>query len=403
MRENFTFLRGSAQLRVQGKRPERILNLLTEAHIRFWNMEKSGEDTLTFRVVNDKARMAEKLCENAGLKCTRIRGRGLPYVLKKVKKRYVLLTLPVLLILFVLYLSLLVWNIDITGNETVSRAAILRALNHAGLEIGTFTLQVDRELVRSRVIEEIPELSWVSIQINGSRVVVDVRERTPKPDIVDIYADVDVRAAKSGLITKMNVLQGKPLVKVGDTVLAGELLVSGTMDSSYGDTRFVHAQAEIYARTWYEFSASMPLWYIAKRYSGEEISKRAITIGDVRTNLYWNSGSANMSSDKQVSEAWVELPLGIVLPVRTVQEVYRPYEPTVVELDAEIAQAELEQSLMSRLLELAPDAEIVSITYTPVVDGDILTVTLSAECLERIDMETQMQGQTDTQSEFGES
>ena len=98
----------------------------------------------------------------------------------------------------------------------------------------------------------------------------------------------DVAAAKSGLIEKVQVYAGSPLVKKGDTVLAGERLVTGNLESALGTRRQVHALAEVYARTWYEFSAQMPLELYSKAYTGEEFTRRALYIGNWRLNFYLN-------------------------------------------------------------------------------------------------------------------
>ena len=67
----------------------------------------------------------------------------------------------------------------------------------------------------------------------------------------------------------MNVYMGKPLVKAGDTVVLGQTIITGALDSRSSGMRYVHAMGDVYARTWYEISASIPLEYTAKNIQAE--------------------------------------------------------------------------------------------------------------------------------------
>ena len=58
-----------------------------------------------------------------------------------------------------------------------------------------------------------------------------------------------VTARKTGIIERMQVYLGAPLVEVGDAVLEGEPLVSGRVESGLGSVRYVHASALVEART----------------------------------------------------------------------------------------------------------------------------------------------------------
>ena len=49
-------------------------------------------------------------------------------------------------------------------------------------------------------------------------------------------------AAETGFITRIEVRNGNAVVKVGDSVRAGDLLVSGIMDNKVGESRTAHAR-----------------------------------------------------------------------------------------------------------------------------------------------------------------
>ena len=66
------------------------------------------------------------------------------------------------------------------------------------------------------------------------------------------------RRLASGIVRRLAVLNGAPAVGTGQSVTAGETLISGGMESLSRDMRFVRAQGDVVADTWYELSAVCP-------------------------------------------------------------------------------------------------------------------------------------------------
>ena len=126
---------------------------------------------------------------------------------------------------------LFAWEIAVEGNENVSKGEILRALAECGVESGSFWPSWSADAIKNGVILRIPELAWVGVSVDSSRAVVRVREREPAPELRDNDEPYSVTARKTGIIERMQVYFGAPLVEVGDAVLEGEPLVSGRVES----------------------------------------------------------------------------------------------------------------------------------------------------------------------------
>ncbi len=127
-------------------------------------------------------------------------------------------------------LSRFVLVIDITGNETVPDGVILSELREAGVSLGSYGPAVDERAVANQTLLGLEELSFVSVNLRGVRAEVVVRERDPAPEVEPTGVASDLVAGKSGRILTVNALAGDPQVEVGDTVEAGEVLVSGTVE-----------------------------------------------------------------------------------------------------------------------------------------------------------------------------
>ncbi len=221
MRRSVGLITGSAKVRITGRRPEAALNELSGDRLAFWGVRKNSDREILISITGKDLKKAEAACLRASCVMTVLSKKGLPYFLMRFKKRYVLYFAPLLSVLLALYLSFFIWEIEITGNETITEGEILTALEQAGVHIGTFGPGIDQEMIRSEVIARIGKISWMTVNVYGCRAEVIVRERIDKPEIVIESEPSEVRADKAGLITQMNVYAGKPLVKPGDTVIAG--------------------------------------------------------------------------------------------------------------------------------------------------------------------------------------
>ena len=108
---------------------------------------------------------------------------------------------------------------------------MLRALSDCGVSRGCFWPSLSADLVRSRMMTLLPQIGWMTVNVSGSRAIVLVSEREEKPEIYLESAAADIVAGRTGIVTQLSVLSGRPLVSPGQSVLEGETLVSGVMES----------------------------------------------------------------------------------------------------------------------------------------------------------------------------
>ena len=106
--------------------------------------------------------------------------------------------------------------------------------------------------------------------------------------------------------------------------------------------------------------------------------------GKQRVKFFSNSSIEGANYDKITKRSSWSL-LGIALPATLVTETCRFYETAEVRLDPVRVERLGERILTQQLeTEVAPYGEIVSTLCTSRQRGDVLTVTLSAECVEEI-------------------
>lgn len=373
-------------LRAVCRDPAELITELCRRNVAASDFIACGEGAYTFYVRPGDADRAIRIGSRAGTEVTVLRKRGALHFLRRFRRRLYLLLLPLPFLAAFLVLSTFLWEFDVTGCETLSRAEVLTALEAAGVYPGVSGLRLDNAQIRSRMQASLPELAWCTVQVHGSRALVVIRERREPPEIIDESLEREVAAAKPGVIERLSVLQGKAAVKRGEAVLAGQTLISGSLTDRQGDTRRVHAQGRVLAQTWVQQTLELPLTVREKVYTGEKSVSRALVIGDLRLNFGFGSRISYESYDTINRKNRVGI-FGLRLPITVIREEAREYRLIEGSASEEESRAVLEARLMDRLRRELPKAEIRNTQFSAELAGESIRVTLLAECLEDIGFE----------------
>ena len=223
-------LRGQVRLRVECAFPERVLNLCGVRDLAFWDLEWENAAAFTCRMSRRDFHALSRAAERLECTLTVVGREGAPFFLGRFRHRQALVVGMVGLGLGLFLGSFFVWDYQITGNETVPEERILRVLEQCGVGIGSFGLALDGEDIRNQVLLEIPELSWVAVNVSGCRAEVQVRERVEPPELLDETTPSNVVARRSGLVLEIRDWNGMAAVQPGTAVTEGQLLISGVED-----------------------------------------------------------------------------------------------------------------------------------------------------------------------------
>ena len=384
--------RGSVLCEIRGAAPLRCLNALGEAGIEAKRAERADEFTLRLTLDERDYSAAAAIAARSQCELARISSRGGALLARRLRRRIALLTAAVVCFALLAAGSLFVWEIDISGCESVTEGEVRRALASAGVAEGSFWPAWDADAVKNHLLLEIPELAWAGVSVSGSRAEVRVRERIERPELASDGAPGSITAASSGIIERMEVYEGAPAVSVGDAVAAGETLVSGEMASAVGDTRYVRARAAVTARTYVELTACAPLKYERLR-EADTHSRWSLIIGSGRVNFFRGSSQTPPGCGKIIEEyplAWEGV---FRLPVTLVRETVIEYSAQEAEEDPGLLEQRLAEALQSRLeRRLEGRGEALSVHFTARESGGALYVTLRAECREDIAVYTPAEG-----------
>lgn len=387
-------LRGSVCVRAKSAYPERMLNLCSARGIEFWDVKWIDDTALSFCVARGDLRALRRAAEGCGAEVSIERTAGTPFFFARLRRRHALFAGGILCAALLLVNSLFIWDFEVTGNETVPTETILHALREHGVHRGTFIYSFRSQDICNRVLPELKDLCWVAVNVRGCKAYVQVRERVRAPERVNESEPTNVIAAKPGLITKVRALDGEKRVLPGTSVQQGQLLIAGVVDTGGTEkpsvtTRFLAGKGEVWARTWYDLTARVPLTYEKKVYTGKEKRSHTLIWGENRLKIGAKGSSiCNVDCDKIKNQTqWTLFGL-FALPVTWETETLLPYELEVTPRSRADAEAQGKDMLETYLAALLGEAgSVTQRRFSTAVEGDTLVVTLSAECEEQIGKE----------------
>ena len=370
---------GLVRLELRCAFPERVLNQCAGQGILLRDTERLDACTLRACVREKELPALQRVAENCQAELQLLDQRGGSRILRFLLRRPGLVLAALLLAAGLLWSNLHVWQIDVRGNETLSRGQILRALEDCGVREGCYWPGLSVDQIRSEMLLKLPELGWMTVNVSGSRALVWVVERVVKPEIYAEQEAADIIASRTGIVEHTLVKNGRSLVKPGSAVLEGEKLVTGAVDSLSHPTRYLRASAEIWADTWYQETALEPESYEQKTQLRRCKRRFALRFGKKRINCFAGSRKELDGYDKIVHEYKLGVEGLFSLPFSLTVEEYRLYERQSAQADRTAAQRRLRENLTA-----AVEGEILQSRLDSVSRDGWLYTELRAHCHENI-------------------
>ena len=275
MERLFRYLGGYLLVELSGYSPERLLNLCSYNQIELWELS-CVEGKYRFYVKAGDFRQIVGFVRKSKSRLIVLEKRGLPFFVRRHRKRK-LFAAGIGLCLFLLYLlSLRIWDIDFSGNSHFTEELLLETLAGQGYVAGMEKNRVVCDDLEMMLRETYPEITWVSAQIRGTRLLIQIRENTGILAVEPVdETPCDLVASCDGVIQEMVTRSGTPLVAPGDTVQKGQVLVSGIVEL-YNDSKektgehLVRADATILAATTCPYEDRFSLEHPVKLHTGHK-------------------------------------------------------------------------------------------------------------------------------------
>lgn len=263
---------GYARCRAEGFSPERFTTALTEGRIRLTDVRRTGPVLMEFTVSAAALPRVRRQAEEMGYRLEVTRCGGLAWTMGRLWQRKALLIGILGALLLLAGISERILLIEVQAPPEWDEAEILNVVAGYGIAPGLRRADADRNGAAEAVLTAFPEAAWCGVEIYGVKATVRLKPMTPGPDeVIDWNEPSDLFAAADGIVTRIEAAAGRAMVKVGDRVRKGQLLVDGEGKA---------AVARIWADVWETRCGAALTRRTEIVPTGQELSERELLIGE---------------------------------------------------------------------------------------------------------------------------
>ena len=301
------------------------------------------------------------LARKYGVRTSVVKRKGLYFRLAPLKKRPGLIAGIIVSSVMVLVLRLFVWHIEIHGNNRLTDDQILTMLEPYGFTAGAYANGTDALTAERNILMSTDDISWINIEVNGSRADVYLNENDDITDTADIKTPCNIVASRTGVITDTDVTAGKLIYEKGSGVAKGSVIVSGAVSS--GDTLIlVHSSAKIIADFTDDVEFEADYSTVEKVPSEESFTHRQLMLLGIVIPLDGNnSDTANTICTESVQEISL---FGFPLPIKIKTEQYNRYTDVCVTRRTDDLKRILESRLEMYICNFCRDYEVLGTEKT---------------------------------------
>ncbi len=205
---------------------------------------REGENKLSFRLPMYHARHFERVMKHEGVTFCRGALEGIAGSFKRMIIRPGLISGILLSIFLYIWLNSMVWEVRVVSYADVDEDRVLNLLAECGLHEGSRISQLDEDVLVADYLMKDGTAAFVSIHMRGVVAEVEIIPRDYEEEPEKLGEPCNIVATRNALITDITVYSGRAMVKVGETVKVGDILVSGVMTDATG-THLVCASADV--------------------------------------------------------------------------------------------------------------------------------------------------------------
>lgn len=294
-----SYLAGYVTIFAWGDSLEKFVNLAASRGIYLWDIQREGPNEISAKMRVSGIKPLRHIARRTRCRFSIDDRRGLPFILLRMKRRKTFVAGIILFVVSLYLMSSFIWDIDVTGNHVIKSSEIYRAAAEAGLARGSLKWAINTTEVEEKILKELPVAAWVGVYIKGTRATIEIAEKKVPEKIKS--GPSNIVAKKAGLVKEILVLSGNPVVKEGDTVLPGRVLISGEVmpaeppaalpgqpgpenneeeAAQEQQPTYVRAKGIVRARVWYEGYGEAQIVDKGQKPSGRSLSRFCIKIND---------------------------------------------------------------------------------------------------------------------------
>lgn len=261
--------KGTITIEVRAMIPEKFINLLWSHGIYSKNIRKVDLTTFLVEINLVDLKEVQTIAKRINAKVKVVGKKGLAFYLIKAKRQVSLCVAGVIFLGVMFYLSTYIWSIEINTKKILSPFEIRRQLNSLNVKPGVKKTSLDVYALEKQLEDTNSDIMWVKARIEGSTLKVDIEEKVNPPEIKEKEDNEGVIAKMDGVIKRIYTISGTAVVKPGDIVKAGDLLIK-PYQGKEGLEYPTKAEGKVMASTAYEKILEVQISGKSKERTGEK-------------------------------------------------------------------------------------------------------------------------------------
>ena len=376
------FLRGYIVFIISGSCPEKFVNILTYNGVNVWGVQsRDGIVYCTTLAVNYKhiRRLSRRTSNKVRVKSK----YGLPFFINRNKDRVGLPIGAVCFLLVFKLLSMFLWNIDIYGFTDISYNKAKSVMESVGIYEGAYAAFDSLNNIQTKAMIEFENVSWITVNVDGSKGEVNISEVTQKGGIMNADAHYNIKANVDAQIIRVDGYSGSAVVKSGDAVAKGNLLISGFVQTELGGTHLSTADGVVWAKTEHTESFSVPKTYTTAEYNPDSKCRYSCRLFNIVIPLKFDNYDTTDNHFSFVSEHKASFQ-DETASLSLINENVYFYDNDNITLNERTAENILKTEMLLNELFHYGDKKIISRTVESSVDDKNFNYTVKYNCEENI-------------------
>jgi len=248
--------------------------------------------------------------------------RGLYGILLQNKRRMGIFIGAALFAVMLFLSSDVVWDVRIEGADREEESKILHELSSAGLDVGKRWSKLDKSQIEINMLSASESVAWLNINRRGTVAYVKVSDKILYQDEEKPTGYASIVAVCDCVIEEIIVESGYPMVKKGESVRAGEVLISGVIPTELGGG-FCYAAGEVIGRYSEDISVFIERTVREKVYSEPILSRTSINFFGGDVNIFKKYRHSYGECD--IIEKTEHVTVGKRLPISVSKTYIQPY------------------------------------------------------------------------------
>ena len=331
---------------IEGLNLERYLRQAAESNLTVTAVKRNGRRMTAIAEESDFLAL-QTLAEQGGWRFTRGCRRGAGRLVDCVIARKTLLVMATVIVVILFLSTQVIWHIEL--RDAGIYAADLEAyLMQHDIHPMKMKRSVDLNTLRDALEWRYPDIAWADCGWRGGTLCIRLVQGTAMGDAVSQNGAGDIIASRDGIVESVITLAGTDLVKPGDVIRKGQMLIQGMERVADEGVIPVMARGQVFARVWENVAVRVPLWETQTNYTGRETVVTTVicpwfSLWSLPEQIY----------DTEDIE-YRKTPLGgIFLPLSFAEQTHMETELMSKRRNEEVVRAEAGEAALRALLEKA--------------------------------------------------